>query len=205
MERRPIASRNTRWADAIAHRLAATCLTPNSISVLGVVFAAGAGVCFYFTSRANLPAWPFWISGALLVQSRLLANLFDGMVAQVQESSSKVGELYNEIPDRFSDAFILTGFGLAAGGDFRLGLAASALAILVAYVRAQMAVSGVPQQYIGPMAKAHRMALITAAALISAILPQYPVPTATLWILIAGCAITIFRRLMRGATHLKTS
>ncbi len=56
----------------------------------------------------------FWLAGALLVQLRLLANLYDGMVAVLRQIASPVDELFNEVPDRVSrfrrdwrDAFFL--------------------------------------------------------------------------------------------------
>lgn len=202
MERRPIASRNTRWADTISSWLAGTGITPNTISVLGTVFATGAGASYYLTTTGFAPAWVWWILGAFFVQCRLLANLFDGMVAQIQGTTSPLGELFNEIPDRFSDVVILVGFGAALHSDLLLGLVAAILALVVAYLRAQLAVSGVPQQYIGPMAKAHRMAVVTVASFPCAFLPQWPIAVGALWIIIAGCVITIVRRLAAGVRHL---
>lgn len=204
MERRPIASRDTRWADAVAHALAKTGITPNAISVLGMVFAALAGTAFFLTSAEVAPGWIPWLAGAACVQLRLLANLFDGMVAQVQRSASPVGEIYNEVPDRVSDALILVGLGYAEGGCPVLGFSAALLAVFVAYVRAQLAVSGVPQQFVGPMAKAHRMALVTAAAIVAIVLPSVEIAKWTLVLLAAGCVVTAIRRLLSGAAFLRT-
>ncbi len=44
MERRPIASRETRWAHSLAAAIAKTGITPNAISVLGTFFALAAGL-----------------------------------------------------------------------------------------------------------------------------------------------------------------
>ena len=43
------------------------------------------------------------------MQLRLLCNLFDGMVAIEGGFKTKAGEIFNELPDRFSDAFIFIG------------------------------------------------------------------------------------------------
>ncbi len=203
MERRPIASRNTRWANSIAKALASTGITPNTISVWGMVFATAAGCAFYLTKERPDQSVLFWIIGAVCIQMRLLANLFDGMVAQIQKRYSPVGEIYNEVPDRVSDFLIITGFGAALGSEPVLGLLAAVLAIFVAYVRAQLGVSGAPQFFTGPMAKAQRMALLTVAAVLAAFLPQYPVAKWTLWVIIAGCIITAVRRLALGSKHLR--
>lgn len=55
----------------------------------------------------------FWLIAALGAQLRLTANMLDGMVALASRRDSKVGELYNEIPDRVSDAAVSIGAGYA--------------------------------------------------------------------------------------------
>ena len=52
------------------------------------------------------------------------------------------------------------------GGDPLLGLAAAAVAIFVAYVRAMAKAAGAPNDFCGPFAKQHRMALVTIIALV---------------------------------------
>ena len=55
----------------------------------------------------------FWLIAALGAQLRLTANMLDGMVALVSARASKVGELYNEVRDRVSDAVVFIGAGYA--------------------------------------------------------------------------------------------
>jgi phosphatidylglycerophosphate synthase len=43
------------------------------------------------------------------IQLRLLCNLLDGMVAIEGGFKTKTGEIFNELPDRLSDALILIG------------------------------------------------------------------------------------------------
>jgi len=57
------------------------------------------------------------------------------MVAIASGTASPVGELYNDVPDRFSDAATFIGLGFAAGGYPMLGWIAAILAIMTAYVR----------------------------------------------------------------------
>ncbi len=75
-----------------------------------------AGALFYTTALHPEFARLTWLLAAALVQLRLLANMFDGMVAVETNTASPVGELFNEVPDRVSDAAILVGLGYAAGG-----------------------------------------------------------------------------------------
>jgi phosphatidylglycerophosphate synthase len=140
--------------------------------------------------------------------------MLDGMVALASGRASKTGELYNEIPDRVSDAAVFIGAGFAWGGNVTLGYVATILAILTAYIRAAGKIAGAPNEFCGPMAKQHRMFVITVIALYSAITPlswqtvtfndsQVGLMTLGLLIIIAGCVITVIRRVDRIAYALK--
>jgi len=172
VDRRPIASRDRAVSRRVASWLAGTGITPNAISIAGMVFGCLAGVVFAAT--ASLDSWSMraaWVAGALLVQLRLLANMFDGMVAIERDVASAVGELYNEVPDRVSDVAILVGLGYAAGGEPTLGYVAACVAIFVAYIRAIGAAAGAPQAFDGPMAKPQRMFAVTVGAAYCAVTP----------------------------------
>ena len=79
-----------------------------------------------------------------------------------------------------------------------LGWLAAVLAVITAYVRALGASAGADQHFIGPMAKQHRMALLTATCVIAIgqefVAPSFPVFTWSLAITAAGCLLTIVRR-----------
>jgi phosphatidylglycerophosphate synthase len=159
-ERRPIASRRWPIWNHSARWLARSGVSPNGISIAGMVFGILAG--FALAVTAWIPGWErlAWIAGTIFIQLRLLANLLDGMVAIESGKASLVGELYNEVPDRVSDSAILIGAGYAIGGDAILGFAAACVALFTAYVRAMGKAAGAPQEYCGPMAKPQRMALM---------------------------------------------
>ena len=135
-DRRPLASRGWKTSERVASWFARRGVTPNAISIVGMVCGITAGAMFLQTPNVSHP-WILWLGGALFVQLRLLANLYDGMVAVLRQVASPVGELFNEVPDRVSDAAALIGFGYAAGSNALLGFVATILAIFLAYVRAQ--------------------------------------------------------------------
>lgn len=210
--RRPIKARDTRWAAALAGALARSGIKPNHISVLSAVFAAGSGVALAATGvmAPIVQPWLF-LAGAVLIQMRLLCNLFDGMVAIEGGFKTKSGEIFNELPDRFADAFIFIGAGYAS---FRtewapvMGWLCAALAILTAYVRALGVSAGASQHFCGPMAKQHRMAWMTAACVLAAILGFLSLATPlmgwTLGLIAAGCLLTIVRRTARIIRELES-
>jgi phosphatidylglycerophosphate synthase len=210
-DRRPLASRSWRVSGVLAHWLARRGVSANAISVAGMVAGVLAGGAFALTGRVNVPA-VFWVAGALLVQARLTANLLDGMVAIESGRASRLGELFNEVPDRISDAATLIGLGHAAGGIPWLGDLAAVLALFVAYVRSAARNAGAPQDYSGPMAKQHRMFVVTVTALVCAVVPPgRPAvlfaqgggwPAGALGLIGAGSAVTALRRLVRAGRFL---
>jgi phosphatidylglycerophosphate synthase len=199
--RRPISFRGTRLAVVIAKALAATEVAPNTISFAGPVFSfIGCAALGYVRSTSSPgAAAALLLVGALMILFRGCCNVFDGMVAIEHGRRTKSGELYNELPDRFSDVFTLVGAGLVAPVNLGLGWTAAALAIITAYVRALSGAMGAGQHFIGPMQKTHRMAVIATALVASAILTLLGqsvrwVMFVALAVVIVGCLITIVVR-----------
>lgn len=171
--RRPISQREHGWAKALTRALVRAGLTPNFISFTSIVFAALGGLCFYAVGVATNAGdrVMLCIGAALFCQLRLLANMMDGMVAVEGGKGGPDGPVWNELPDRFADIFILVGagYGVAALGlaDASLGWAAAVAAVMTAYVREVAHGAGAPADFSGPMAKPHRMFVMTMAALLS--------------------------------------
>jgi phosphatidylglycerophosphate synthase len=196
-DRRPIAARELGIVQRLAGWLVARGASANGISVTGMVAGIAAGLCLAATWE--LAEWrrPLWLLAALLVQLRLLANMLDGMVAVGRGIASPAGELFNEVPDRVSDTAALVGLGLAAGEPV-LGLAAALAAMATAYVRAVGKAAGAPSDFRGPMAKPHRMALVTAVALWAGLAPSgwaVDLPVIALWVILVLSLVTAWRRL----------
>lgn len=207
--RRPLASRQTGWATRISRALARTSITPNQISMAGMVAALIAGGCFWASGNvAGAGRVILLLLAAAFVQARLLCNLFDGMVAIEAGRASPDGGFWNEFPDRVSDLLILMGAALSIH-DPALGWAAVAFSFLTAYVRELGVTTGAGADFAGPMAKQHRMAVITAAAVISIFDPiwsgQGLVIWAGLWLIALGAALTAGRRSWRLVTKLRGS
>ncbi len=180
-------------------------LSPNAISLASVFFAALAAAGFFLpTSQIDAPSWIGWLVAILGIQGRLLCNLMDGMVAVEGNRKSVTGELWNEVPDRVADTVILLAAGYASTYPW-LGVAAALGALLTAYLRALGASLTSQQDFRGPMAKPHRMALLTAAAALCIILPFWsqPILDVSLSLLILGVTWTCWRRLTALARELK--
>lgn len=185
-----------------------------------MVFAALAGLCFYAIALATSAGDRvlLCLGAALFCQLRLLANMMDGMVAVEAGKGGPDGPVWNELPDRIADIAILVGAGSAVAhmgyADAALGWAAAVAAVMTAYVREVLRAAGAPADFSGPMAKPHRMFVMTVAALAAAAVPLWAdefrvvsdivvMPTAlivraALWIVLVGAVLTALNRTRRG-------
>ncbi|MDG0815412.1 CDP-alcohol phosphatidyltransferase family protein [Bdellovibrio svalbardensis] len=201
--RRELKTRNKAWAHKLAQLLASSNISPNQISALSIFCALGGLAAFAaaHTTGHHL----FLVLAVLGIQTRLLCNLMDGMVAIEFKKKSPVGDLYNEVPDRIADAFLILGAGLyCQSHDLAMTLTwvNIFLATMTAYIRALGASLGNGHKYLGPMAKQHRMALLTAAAVIELVFNIEAIYVA-LWIMLVGLIVTVVRRLANLSQRLK--
>ncbi|HLA85204.1 MAG TPA: CDP-alcohol phosphatidyltransferase family protein [Thermoguttaceae bacterium] len=215
MARRPIRSRDTAWAHCVAATLARWGVRPNWISWSSVVASAGAGASLAAAGRADgtVGVVFFYVLAAALMQTRLLCNLLDGMVAIEGGMRSRSGEIFNDLPDRLADPLIFVGAGYSMAGHVphgvALGYVAAMGSLLVAYIRVLGVSAGASQCYLGPMAKPHRMALLTAAAIGSAVewffWQRGVVMAGALGLAVAGEAVTTVRRVVHIVRELESA
>ena len=199
--RRPLASRSTRWAALVASAAVRSGLSADGISILSLVFAAvGAAALLTLAAPWNL------LAGAACVQLRLLCNLIDGMVAIEGGRKSKVGVLYNEVPDRIADSLFIVALGHAVGLPW-LGWLGALAAAITAYIRVLGGTFGLAQDFRGPLAKQHRMAVMTAGCLLG--IGEFLwrrtsiVVEAASWVIAIGALVTCVTRIRAIARQLK--
>jgi phosphatidylglycerophosphate synthase len=199
--RRPLTSRSTAWARFLTDVLIRSGVSPNAISVASVLFAGvGAALLIYMPNAVGLSAT------AACVQLRLLCNLLDGMVAIEGKRQSPTGALYNEIPDRLADSFFIVALGYAISAP-SLGWLGALAAAVTAYIRVLGGSLGLPQDFRGPMAKPHRMAVLTGACALGAVEwwlrgSQWAL-TAAAWSIAVGSVITCATRTVAIARQLR--
>lgn len=143
---------------------------------------------------------------ALGIQARLICNLLDGMVAIEGGKKSSVGQIYNEFPDRIADSILIVALGYAIEVPW-LGWIGALVAALTAYVRVFGGSLGLAQDFRGPMAKQHRMAVMTIACVIGAIewyfLRTRYALTAAAYIIAIGSVATCATRTLAIARQLR--
>jgi phosphatidylglycerophosphate synthase len=208
--RRYLKTRERRWPRTIATALGNWGFRPNGVSVLSIVFAGAAGFALWRFGLVG-GSWSLLVAAAAGIQLRLLCNMLDGLLAVEGGFKSKLGDLYNEIPDRIADVAILVGAGYAVIGmpyGEVLGWSAAVLAVLTAYVRLLAGSLGAQQLFIGPMAKQHRMFVLTLGCLIGALEFARFGTLRAVWlaliVVVGGSVITFARRLMRLASELES-
>ena len=199
--RRPLASRSTRWAGFLANAAVRAGLNADGISILSLVFAAAGAAALLLLPRP----WNL-LACAAGIQLRLLCNLLDGMVAVEGGRKSKLGVLYNEVPDRVADSLFLVALGYASGIAW-LGWLAALAAAVTAYIRVLGGTFGLAQDFRGPLAKQHRMAVMTAGCLLG--IGEYAwnggqhILEAAAWIIAFGAIVTCGTRIRAIALQLK--
>ncbi|MNK88913.1 CDP-alcohol phosphatidyltransferase [compost metagenome] len=199
--RRPISARSTGWAKRITDLLVKRDISPNQISVASIFFALAGAIALNIDNG---------VAGSILcavaIQLRLLCNLFDGMVAIEGGKQSDIGSLYNEFPDRIADSLLIVGLGYALWQP-ELGWFAALAAALTAYVRVFGGSIGLKQNFMGPMAKQHRMAVMTAGLVLNAIefhlYASHYALMLTLIVIAIGAAATCITRTLAISRQLK--
>ncbi|HEY6326884.1 MAG TPA: hypothetical protein VIW73_10285, partial [Candidatus Cybelea sp.] len=179
--------------------------SPDAISIASLVFASAAGAALWASGQSFGVARALeLLAAAALIQLRLLCNMLDGMVAVEGGHRTPHGELFNDMPDRFADLAILVGAGYSLAAfpwGRELGWVAGALAVLTAYARVLGAAMGARHYFIGPMAKPQRMAVMTAACVLSVFEPfvgwRGQIVALALAVVAIGSLVTLVRRTLR--------
>lgn len=201
--RRPIASRESGWAKKTASFLAKRNVSPNLISIFSIIFSFVSLLAFYMDYKSGNYHILFMALAVIGIQGRLIMNLLDGMVAIEHNKKSLVGGLFNEVPDRISDTVTLAGVGFLVK-DLPYGIdltyIAIFLAICTAYIRTLGASLNCGHHFLGPMAKQHRMALVSIGCVIAIWYP--PIFYYLLIVMNIGLLITCYRRLAKVASLL---
>lgn len=130
---------SSRVEQPVARMLARLGLSPNAITLMGMLGAVAAGI---LASQGLLLA-----AGAATLLAGIL-DLFDGSVARLTGRKSKFGALLDSTADRVSEAAVLVGLAVYYAGEgslagVALSCAAMAGSMMVSYVRARAGGLGV--------------------------------------------------------------
>ncbi|MBI1885283.1 MAG: CDP-alcohol phosphatidyltransferase family protein [Chloroflexi bacterium] len=172
-----------RLTDPIVGVLASLGLSPNHLTLIGVLGNVGAAV---------LVARGQFLPGGIVTLAASAVDLLDGALARATGRATAFGSIFDAVMDRVSEAAVL--FGLMvwfSGRDDRdgvlLAFAAMAGSILVSYVRARAEIVGVSTRE-GIFARPERVLVLGIGLIIDEV-------TVVLWILAIAANLTAAQRL----------
>jgi archaetidylinositol phosphate synthase len=151
------------WLASEAKMLHRLGLSPNQVSLLGIVFAVLSAVAYW---QWKLDSHLLILAPILMLASGLLDAL-DGALARLYGEATKFGGFFDSLLDRYADAVILCGIILGGLTEVSWGLAALIGSLLVSYVRARAEAAGVKMETVGLAERAERLVLLALVSFIS--------------------------------------
>jgi CDP-diacylglycerol--glycerol-3-phosphate 3-phosphatidyltransferase len=170
----------------IGDRLRRTGLSPDHLTVLGLIVAVGAAFAIGLGSLRL---------GLLLVVLAAVPDLLDGALAKASNSSSQRGAFFDSTIDRFADALLFGGvawyFASTKSAHMAmLPFGIMALSSIISYMRAKAESLGLDAKG-GLMERAERI----IALCLGLLFPVLLVPI--LWVMLALTAITAVQRFIK--------
>ncbi len=145
---------------ALFHKLG---LTPNYISILGLILALLSAVTYWQWHIHPL----FLILAPVLMLVSGLFDALDGAIARIYDEATTFGGFFDSILDRYADSTILCGIILGGLTEPAWGLAALLGSLLVSYTRSRAEAAGVKMESVGLAERAERIVLIAAVSFLS--------------------------------------
>lgn len=131
-------------------------LTPNKVSLLSLLFAALAGILYYYSFDNRM-----YLAVALIfVILNSFTDALDGVMARQMNLQSNRGDLLDHVIDRYADTFIICGIFFAGYIDWRIGVTAITGVLITSYMGTQAQAVGGKRHYGGIMGRADRLAFI---------------------------------------------
>jgi archaetidylinositol phosphate synthase len=142
-------------------------LTPNHVSVLGLVFAVLAAIT-YWLGRSHSS---FLLIAAFFLIVSGFFDALDGPLARLFGQVTIFGGFLDSLLDRYADALVLVGiiFGWLINDSFWLFWGCLALigSLLVSYSRARAEAAGVKMETIGLAERAERIIILVVASFLA--------------------------------------
>jgi len=170
----------------IGDGLRRTKLTPDHLTIAGLVLGVGAAVAI---GLGYLPL------GLLLVVLAALPDLLDGALAKASETASQRGAFFDSTVDRITDALLFGGVAWYLASEYSphmaiLPYALLASSSLISYQRAKAESLGLDAKG-GLMERAERVVLLCIGLLFE------PLLVPVLWIMLALTIVTAVQRFVK--------
>ena len=177
--------------DAIVRLLALTRISPNVLTLMGLVVNTYAAFLFGNAGGDNQRRM-FLYAGLVIIGSGFF-DLVDGRVARASNQVTRFGGFFDSVVDRYSDASLFFGllvFYARGNRFFYVVLTALVMisAIMVSYARAR-AESLIGTCRVGFMERPERLVLVIIGALFNVMAP-------VLWVIAVLSTITVIHRIL---------
>jgi CDP-diacylglycerol--glycerol-3-phosphate 3-phosphatidyltransferase len=175
-------------------------VTPNALTVSGVLLCVAASVLVLFENRDELLF--YWVGAVVFVTGSVL-DILDGALARAGGKTTPFGAFLDSTTDRISEGFMLTAIAYVFARQGRdvfvaVTMAAVAGSFLVSYTRARAEALGLRGD-VGIGSRAERVVVITAGLVLApwGVLPWAIVLlTATAWITVVQRVLHVRRQLL---------
>jgi CDP-diacylglycerol--glycerol-3-phosphate 3-phosphatidyltransferase len=154
-----------RVMEKVAYPLVSAGVSPNHITVAGMLLSLAAGVLFATGAI-------FW--GGMLLWASALMDPIDGTVARLSGKVSRFGALLDSTLDRYSEFFVFFGLMFYFRGGRMLFVVMLALmgSIMVSYVKARAESLG-QKEFRGLMQRPERIILLIAGTVLNTPINHY--------------------------------
>jgi CDP-diacylglycerol--glycerol-3-phosphate 3-phosphatidyltransferase len=151
--------------EKVAYPLVSAGISPNHITVAGMLLSLAAGVLFACGAI-------FW--GGMLLWASGLMDPIDGTVARLSGKVTRFGALFDSTLDRYSEFFIFFGLMFYFRGGRMLFVVMLALmgSIMVSYIKARAESLG-QKEFRGLMQRPERIILLIAGTVLNGPINQY--------------------------------
>jgi len=180
--------------------LGRTRVSPDALTVVGVIFSAAGAVVVYFEDRSQLLA--YWVGAGLFVIGSIL-DILDGALARSSGKGTPFGAFLDSTTDRIGEGFILGAIALILsreGNEVALAFTVAAVAgsFLVSYTRAKAEALGVDAE-VGLGSRAERVIIIVAGLILA---PWGVLPWA-MYVLAVIVWFTVLQRVLSVRTQFR--
>jgi len=151
------------WFTSEATMLHNLGLSPNQVSILGIILAVLSAITYWQWKLNSL----LLILAPLLMLASGLLDALDGALARLYGEATNFGGFFDSLLDRYADAVIICGIILGGLTDVTWGLAALMGSLLVSYARARAEAAGVKMESVGLAERAERLVLLALASFLS--------------------------------------
>lgn len=190
---RPLTS---KFIDPIANIFAKAGISPDVVSLISLIFAAMAGIFFYYSNGEPLLVL---IAGIFVFLNSFL-DAIDGAIARNLNIAGVKGDFLDHVIDRYSDVFIICGIFLGGHVDWKIGVIAIVGVLLTSYLGTQAQALNIGRYYGGVMGRADRLILIILASVIYFLYPVCIYDFSALgWVMVViaiGSHITALQRIV---------